>query len=89
MDATRAAIMSDTINALIGSPGRAVLQQEIVDLDSVDLVQRVLLKESRTLRHKAILAMTNLAREQQLTRKAKKNVHQILSNVSFCFKSKA
>jgi len=66
--------MSDAINALMGSPGGAVLRRAIVDLDSVDLVQRLLSKESRTLRHKAVLAMTDSVKEQRLKRKAEKNL---------------
>eukprot|EP00592_Proboscia_alata_P020280 CAMPEP_0194420790 /NCGR_PEP_ID=MMETSP0176-20130528/20076_1 /TAXON_ID=216777 /ORGANISM="Proboscia alata, Strain PI-D3" /LENGTH=798 /DNA_ID=CAMNT_0039228595 /DNA_START=397 /DNA_END=2793 /DNA_ORIENTATION=+ len=73
-DAARAAAMSDAINALMGSPGGAVLRRAIVDLDSVDLVQRLLSKESRTLRHKAVLAMTDSVKEQRLKRKAEKKL---------------
>ena len=83
----RAATMENEINTLIGSPEESVLQRTIVDLDSVDPLQSLLSKESRTLRHKTVLAMANSGKEQRLTRKAKEFFHRIFLGVSFFFKS--
>ena len=54
-------------DVLLGTLGKSVLQQAIVDLGLVDLMQRLLSKESRTLRHKAVLAMTDSVKEKRLT----------------------
>lgn len=56
-DVAKADAMNDAVVSLIGSPEGAVLRRLVRDVDSIDLVSRLLSKEGRPLRQKAVEAL--------------------------------
>jgi len=57
-DAAKQGAMNDAVVTLIGSPEGFVLRRLIRDLDSIDLVSRLLSKDAKPLRKQAVLALS-------------------------------
>merc|ERR1712232_465086 len=52
------AAMKDAVLTLLGSPEGAVLRKLLLDLDSIDLISRLLSKDGKILRKQAVLAIS-------------------------------
>lgn len=57
-DAAKARAMNDAVVTLLGSPEGVVLRRVIKDLDSIDLVGRLLSKDAKSLRKQTVLAIS-------------------------------
>jgi len=57
-ESAKAGAMNDAVATLIGSPEGSVLRRLIRDLDSIDLVARLLSKDAKPLRKQAVLALS-------------------------------
>lgn len=57
-DSAKGQVMNDAVVTLLGSPEGVVLRRMIRDLDSIDLLGRLLSKEAKPLRKKTVLAMS-------------------------------
>lgn len=66
--------MNDAIVTLLGSPEGAVLRSLIRDLDSIDLVSRLLSTEAKPLRKQAILALSEQFDKRRSLRKKSRQV---------------
>mmetsp|Transcript_24336 Transcript_24336/g.57277 ORF Transcript_24336/g.57277 Transcript_24336/m.57277 type:complete len:819 (-) Transcript_24336:395-2851(-) len=58
-DAAKARAMNDAVVTLLGSSEGVVLRKLIRDLDSIDLLNRLLSKDAKSLRRKTVLAMSS------------------------------
>ena len=56
-EAAKAAAMNDAVGSLLGSPSGKTLRQVLRDLDSTDLMLRLVSPETHMLRHSVILAV--------------------------------
>jgi len=56
-EAAKASAMNDAVGSLLGSPEGAALRRALRDLDSTDLLVRLVSTEARALRHAAALAV--------------------------------
>ena len=77
-DSAKASAMNDAVVTLLGSPEGVVLRKLIQDLDSVDLLGRLLSKDAKSLRKKAVLAMS--AKEQKRRKGTKATTDNIVNN---------
>lgn len=57
-DSTKSGAMNDAVVTLLGSPEGTVLRRMIRDLDSIDLVARLLSKDAKPLRKQAVMALS-------------------------------
>lgn len=66
-DSAKAAAMNDAVVTLLGSPEGVVLRGLLSDLDSVDFVARLLSKEAKAIRRKAVLALSEKSKKSKDT----------------------
>jgi len=64
-ESAKKAAMNDAVVTLLGSPEGVVLRTLLNDLDSTDLVSRLLSKEGKSLRHQAVVALTAWSSEKR------------------------
>jgi len=66
-ETAKKAAMNDAVVTLLGSPEGVVLRSLLKDLDSIDLISRLLSKEGKSLRHQAVTALSSQNKESSTT----------------------
>ena len=70
-EAAKASAMNDAVGSLLGSPSGGALRRALRDLDSTDLLQRLVSADARGLRHAAALAVCGAITSPWMSRLAK------------------
>lgn len=78
-DAAKSQAMNDAVVTLLGSPEGVVLRRVIRDLDSIDLLGRLLSKDAKSLRKQAVLA---ISAEDIKRRREKRAANDNVSDIS-------
>ena len=77
---TKSVAMNEAVVTLLGSPEGNVLRRMISDLDSIDLVGRLLSSEAKPLRKQAIMALSAEYTKRRSQRKSSHEVNNVQDN---------